>query len=388
LRILHLIPSLDPGTGGPARIALRLAAGAASLGHDVTILAYASANQQATEQDIAVVPGAELFKKQFLPLPGRFERLTASGAKRTLQPILKTFDVIHTHDAWSALSRGSMAMALRQNVPFVLLPNGMFDPWSMQQKRFKKSLVLTMGYRSLLNQALFIHTGNIDEKAGVEQVGITAPTEIIPNGVYRQEFDPLPPGGLFYAAHPELAGKPFILFLSRLHYKKGLDYLAAAFGQIAPRHPQIQLVVAGPDEGAAEPFRRAVAAAGLSERVHLIGPIFSTGRFHALVDCACFCLPSRQEGFSIAILEALACARPVVITTACHFPEVATNGAGEVVPLDAPAIAQALDRMLTDPARAERMGAAGRNLVLTSYTWPAIAAQLVDAYHRHVMRKR
>jgi glycosyltransferase involved in cell wall biosynthesis len=385
MNILHIIPSLDPSTGGPARIAIRLAAGAATLGHQVTILSYASANQKATEQDLAVVPGAALVHKKFLPQPGRLERLTARGAKATIGPILKSFDVVHTHDAWSAISRASMSMAFKKSVPFVLLPNGMFDPWSMQQKGWKKSLVLTMGYRRLLNEALFIHTGNIDEKNGVEQVGITAAVEIIPNGVYQQEFDPLPMRGLFYAAHPELAGRPYILFLSRLHYKKGLDYLAGAFERIAGRHPRLQLVVAGPDEGAGEPFRQAVAAAGLADRVHMIGPVFSKERFNALIDCACFCLPSRQEGFSIAILEALACGRPVVITTACHFPEVASTGAGEVVSLEVSAIAEALDRILTDPLRAEAMGEVGRKLVLTQYTWPTIAGQLVAAYHRHLV---
>jgi glycosyltransferase involved in cell wall biosynthesis len=181
-----------------------------------------------------------------------------------------------------------------------------------------------------------------------------------------------------------LAGRPYILFLSRLHYKKGLDFLAAAFEKLAPRHPQVQLVVAGPDEGAAEPFRQQIAAAGLTDRVHMTGPIFSADRYTALVDCACFCLPSRQEGFSIAILEAMACARPVVITSACHFPEVATAGAGEVVPLEVHALTQALDRILADPARAASMGQTARELVMKSYTWPAISAQLVEAYQRHL----
>jgi glycosyltransferase involved in cell wall biosynthesis len=387
LKILHAIVSFNPTMGGPPRIATRLAAGTAALGHSVTVVSYDDGSdeiRQSIQQDHAQVPGAELLKFISLPKLSGFERLTASHAKRELSKIIRDFDVVHLHDSWSALSRGTMALAYKTGVPFVLLPNGMFDPWSMLQKRLKKQLVLASGYRRLLNHALFIHTGNQEEKDGVEQIGITAPMEIIPNGIYPKEFDPLPERGKFYAAHPELNSKPFILFLSRLHYKKGLDYLAPAFAAIAPKYPDISLVVAGPDEGAAEPFRQSIQSAGLTNRVHMVGPIFGPDRFTALVDSACFCLPSRQEGFSIAILEAMACARPVVITTSCHFPEVATAGAGEVIPLETSALIAALDRILSDPLRAEQMGRSGRNLVLTQYTWPTIAAQLVDAYERHL----
>lgn len=277
-----------------------------------------------------------------------------------------------------------MRIAAQFNVPFVLLPNGMFDPWSMRQKAWKKNLMLFLGYKNVLNKALFFHTGNVDEKSGVEQLGLTAPIEIIPNGVYPREFEQLPAAGQFYAEHPELSGKPYILFLSRLHYKKGLDYLADSFAKLSVKHPDMHLVVAGPDDGAGEAFRQAIKTAGLSEKVLMVGPIFSVDRFKAIVDSVCFCLPSRQEGFSIAILEAMACGRPVVITDACHFPEVKIAHAGEVVPLDVQAVTDALDRVVSDRTRADQMGQNGRKMVMRDYTWPVISARLVEAYGAHI----
>jgi len=123
----------------------------------VTVVSYDSPGQakKAVQEDHARVPGAELLIQKVLPMPSRMERLTARNARSLLKNMLPDFDVIQTHDAWSALSRGTMALAHKLKVPFVLLPNGMFDPWAVRHKGFKKRLMLAAGYRKLLNHALF-----------------------------------------------------------------------------------------------------------------------------------------------------------------------------------------------------------------------------------------
>jgi glycosyltransferase involved in cell wall biosynthesis len=167
-----------------------------------------------------------------------------------------------------------------------------------------------------------------------------------------------------------------------LHYKKGLDYLADAFRAVAARHPDAHLVVVGPDGGARADFEDRVKAAGLTDRVHVLGPVSAAEKWDALAGAACFCLPSRQEGFSMAILEALAARVPAVVSDACHFPEVAERAAGEVVPLNAAAVAAALDRVLADADGRRRMGENGRCLVEEKYTWARVAEISVAAYER------
>jgi glycosyltransferase involved in cell wall biosynthesis len=112
------------------------------------------------------------------------------------------------------------------------------------------------------------------------------------------------------------------------------------------------------------------------------GPLFGPDKYSAIAGAAVYCLPSRQEGFSVAILEAMACRVPVVISDACHFPEVAQVGAGRIVSLDATQIADAIDVVLSDPAQATAMGRAGRRLVEERFTWPQVATRSVDAYKR------
>lgn len=228
-----------------------------------------------------------------------------------------------------------------------------------------------------------LHLGNEDERRLIEPLGIKAPAAIIPNGVTLEEIDPLPTRGQFGASRPELKGRPFILFLSRLHYKKGLDYLANAYAIVAKHHANIDLVVAGPDGGERENFQRQIDAAGLNNRVHLVGPLYGKDKFAALVDCECFTLPSRQEGFSVAILEAMAAKAPVVISEGCHFPEVATGGAGEVVPLNTEAVAAALDQVLSNPDRA-KIGQTGRAMIEANYTWSRIAQRTIAVYEKTI----
>jgi glycosyltransferase involved in cell wall biosynthesis len=259
----------------------------------------------------------------------------------------------------------------------------MLDPWSLAQKRWKKRLALAAGWRGILNRAAALHLLNEDERRLVAGLGLTAPAVIIPIGVPLQEIDQ-GRAEAFAARHPAVGSRPYVLFVSRLHYKKGLDYLAEAFRLVAANHREVQVVVVGPDGGARGDFEQQVKSAGLTDRVHVLGPISAAEKWNALAGATCFCLPSRQEGFSMAILEALAARVPVVISEHCHFPEVAAISAGVIVPLHADAIAAALNRVLADADARRVMGAAGRQMVEDRFTWERVAEISVAAYeHAH-----
>jgi glycosyltransferase involved in cell wall biosynthesis len=256
----------------------------------------------------------------------------------------------------------------------------MLDPWSLSQKKLKKSIALALGYKRMLNKAAFLHYGNLDEVRLTECLHLEPPAKIVPNGIFLEEIDPLPQKGAFRAEFPELAGAKLVVFLSRLHYKKGLDYLADAFAIVARQFPEAQLAVAGPDDGARPDFEAQIDRLSIKSRVHLLGPIYGPRKLAFLRDCDCFCLPSRQEGFPVAVLEALACEAPVVITPGCHFPEVRESGSGIITDLNAASIADGIATMLRDPAAARQMGQTGRKLVIDRYTWPQAAAQLISGY--------
>jgi glycosyltransferase involved in cell wall biosynthesis len=141
-------------------------------------------------------------------------------------------------------------------------------------------------------------------------------------------------------------------------------------------------MVVGPDEGAKEPMLRRANELGVASQVDVVGPLYGREKYAALVDAAAFCLPSRMEGFSIAILEALACSCPVVISENCHFPEVMRHGAGDVVPLAVDRFTESLRRVLQVPDLGPSMGRKGRSMVESLYTWPTIASELLARYER------
>jgi glycosyltransferase involved in cell wall biosynthesis len=351
------------------------------------MLSYdASHAQEQIEQEIAEIPSGAAVRQRKLPAADRMEFLFARQARKEIRRIVSDFDFVHIHSVWDSICRAALSVVAQSRVPWAVLSNGMLDPWSLAQKSLKKKIALALGMKSLLNRADFIHVGNETEESSIRMLGLTCPVEIIPNGIYPEEFNGLQQGG-FFAAHPELKGQPYILFLGRLHHKKGLDFLADAFERVARKRPDVRLVVVGPDNGAREPFEKAIAQKSLSNRVHVIGPLFGRERFSAFRDAACFCLPSRQEGFSVAILEAMACGTPVVISEACNFPEVQTSGAGFVVPLEAGSIADAMDRIVSNPAFGLETGAKGRALVNARFVWPVIASAAIAAYEKAQNRR-
>jgi glycosyltransferase involved in cell wall biosynthesis len=383
LRIMHLAGTLDPAAGGPPVVAARLAAAQASAGCKVTLAAYRSEEgMKRAEALIEETPHGHLVAVEWLPSPSKLERLTGHGGARQLGKLLAAgCDVLHCHGMWEPLLPATAKAALSHRVPFVVMPHGMLDPYTFSIRSRKKRLALATTHRRYVTDALFFHMLNADEAELAKPVIGQRPVRVIPNGIFLDEIESAPPPGTFREAHPELGGDPFILFLSRLTHKKGLDYLAQAFAIVAGKMPRVRLVVAGPDDGVRSQFEADIARAGVADRVHVVGPIYGAMKYAAIRDAAVFCLPSRQEGFSIAITEALALGRPVVVTRACHFPEVSQVGAGIETDLDANGVAGALLEVLQGLDRAAAMGRAGAALVRERFTWPMVAQQSIEAYH-------
>lgn len=385
MRILHVVPTVDASAGGPPQVASRLAAAQSGLGHQATLIAP-SPREPSTAISVRLgeVPHGELVRWVDAGPATGLERVLARRGREALGRALKDADLCVIHCIWDAFTTAAAKEARARGVPYVVVPHGMLDPWCLRQKALKKRLALATYMRGVLNGATFLHALNASERDLMRPLGLSVPVEVIPNGVFLEEFENLPRAGAFRSSRPTLKNDPYILFLSRLHYKKGLDYLADAFAIVAKERADLRLVVAGSDDGYKDEFERMIAGHGLGERTHLVGPVYGDDKLAAFNDAACFCLPSRQEGFSIAVTESLACGTPAVVSEDCHYPEVSEVGAGAVTKLDAKAVAEGLRRVLAGDRGA--MGEAGRRLVRERFNWPAVAKTTLEAYGRAYAR--
>ena len=234
----------------------------------------------------------------------------------------------------------------------------------------------------MLHGATYIHALNTSEARDVSSFGLTTPCEIIPNGITPPRSDERPSRVCLDTHIPGLKGAPYVLFLSRIHPPKGALHLAQAFVQLSSKYPNLHLVIAGSDFGGADELVREIKYAELTQRFHMPGFLSGDLKSAALAHAEAFCLPSYHEGFSVAVLESLAWGTPTVISTGCHFPEVAEADVGWVHDIGAIPLAKALDEVLAHPKTARLKAARGQQWVTERYQWRHIEQQYHKLYQR------
>jgi glycosyltransferase involved in cell wall biosynthesis len=321
------------------------------------------------------------------PTPSRLEAasipsvLTLRGPETDLEKSVRTAGVVHLHGLWQAHTRRAARAARAARVPYLIAAHGMAEPWALRHKRWKKRIYLALVEARNLRRASCLHALSRPEIDHLRKIAPWTPVCFVPNGVDLDPLKNLPPRAELEAQCPELVGKFVLLFFSRVHVKKGLDLLADALSPISSAFPELHLVIAGKDDGALSPFCDRMAELGLTRRMTYLGHISGHRARQVWAAADAFILPSYSEGFSMAILEAMACRLPCLITIPCHFPEAADAGAAVVVSPDSTSITRGLHELLerTNDERAH-LGQNGRKLVEAHYTWDRQAERLAAVY--------
>lgn len=305
-----------------------------------------------------------------------------------LEGIAPTVDVIHTHIPFIYPTFAAARAARRFRKPLFYHQRGVFDPQRLKFRSFKKSLYIKIIERPIMRGATTLIALTDEEVSSYHALGVNTPCHIVPNGVdisnYRQRANG------FAARTLRLSAEALVvLFLGRIHPIKGADRLLQAFLEIQEQVPQAVLVLAGPDEFDLERKFKAVARGSSAEGgIRFPGMISGELKLDLLARADLFCLPSAGEGFSIAVLEALASGTPVLLSPGCHFPQVETAGAGRITEAMPEALATALLALLKEPHSLRRMGESGRTFVEQNYSWDTISDQLLDAYAEGIARNQ
>jgi poly(glycerol-phosphate) alpha-glucosyltransferase len=311
-------------------------------------------------------------------------QLAISPAFRAgIAPQVAQSDVVHVHGIWSRPCHTVAKLALKYGVPYVVTPHGMLDAWALRHRQWRKRLARLLVERKFLEQASCLQALAPAEYDDIRRFGCARPVAIVPNGINLAEFDRLVPGDVVCDRWPELKQRRVVLFLSRIHPKKGLPILLQAWAGLASRHADWLLVIAGPNEnGHQGTLHHMTHGLAITKHVLYTGPIYGEEKLALLQLAELFVLPSHSEGFSMAVLEAMACGVPVVITPHCNFPEVEHRGAGRIVNTGVAGLIKGLRELMDcGPAVRAQIGRRARRLVEQSYTWYRVTRQM-DAVYR------
>jgi glycosyltransferase involved in cell wall biosynthesis len=321
------------------------------------------------------------------PTPSRLDDLAVPdqiairGPEADLEAAVRSAEIVHLHGLWQGHTRRGARTAREARVPYLIAAHGMAEPWALRQKALKKKLYTALIEGKNLRRASCLHALSRPEIDHLRALAPRTPIALVPNGVNLASLEDLPDREVLEAQYPRLEGKFVLLFLGRLHVKKGLDLLAAALGSIVLEYPDVHLILAGNDDGARTPFLERMRDQGLLGHVTDVGHVSDERALQVWGAADAFVLPSYSEGFSMAILEALACRLPVVVTTACHFPELTAAEGGIVVPPTIDGVTCGLRDLLNrSPADRRKLGQHGRELVEQRYTWDQQAARLAEVY--------
>ncbi len=370
---LHVVSHTDPRYGGLSAAVPALAASLSLQAPlDVSLAAFCHAGETYQPREME---GEEISFWPTSRASWAFDReLKASFAEAVRQA-----DGLHIHGIWEESTAVACRLARKLGKPYVLSAHGMLEPWALAAKRLKKRIYAALIERENVAGAACLHALTTAEAEQYRQFGATCPIAVIPNAVDLPEDAH---ADLFLHRFPELRGKRLVLFLSRLHPKKGLDLLIEAWARVAGQHPGASLVIAGPDaEGMQAKLVSLAMARGVDAQVCFTGMLAGAMKWSALDAAECYVLPSYSEGLSMALLEAMGVGVPVIATHACNMPEITAAHVGWEIDANADALTAALQTLLDRPADENwAMGRNGAQLIASRYTPEQVTRQMAELY--------
>tara|TARA_R110000782_G_scaffold19101_10_gene52074 strand:+ start:9365 stop:10519 length:1155 start_codon:yes stop_codon:yes gene_type:complete len=376
MKILHSIAQIDFRSGGPVRAVLDLSEALADKGHTVEVIVKHGPDTP------------ESWKR-----PGSPTRVTALGRPQiggawfrgaTLERIREAVagaDVVHLHGIWTPQNTQFARIAREMNKPYVVSCRGMLDDWCMAQRKPKKLFYLRfLGGSAMLNNAALIHCTAEGELRQSEKWFPGSTGRIIPNLLSLDPYRNPPGRELASARFPQLdRQEPSLLFLSRLHYKKGVEHLIDAARILRDRGTPHQVLIAGKGDDAYErKLREQTTRLGLDGLVSFLGMVIGDEKVSLYGAADMFVLPTSQENFGFVFFEALAAGCPVLTTRGVDtWPELQEAGS-LIIEQDADAIADAVIGVTRSRAERDALGQRGRAWVFEHMN----PARIVESFER------
>ncbi len=389
MKILHVIPTIDPEAGGPSQAVLEMAALTARCNNEVKIC-YTFRPHENNGVKLPAIKGVTIARFP-VSFPGRVSQ--SREMNRWLDKKVISFDVVHIHSVFSACSLMAGRICARHKVPYIVRPHGSLDPYDLRKKRILKKILGPILIKSHLQSSAAIHCTSKREADLLETYGANPKIVVLPLPI-RNVFSDLAQVNLpsFRATFGFEAEDPVILFLSRLHPKKNLEIVLEAMERVNSRFPKARLAIAGKGESSYEK-RLVQRAASLTSRgiVTFCGLLQGDLKKSAFVESDVFVLPSQNENFGVAVVEAIQAGLPVVVSKDVYISEEISNfGAGLLCEKNPSDLAAKLIEVIDGKARGSQAQSqfvkGARDLCLAHFDEEKIAKRLLEVYEECTKR--
>lgn len=356
MKILHITSSIDKSTGGPARSVPQTCIELAKLGIRIELCTSWSGDMVAIEESSCLKVNYKSIWKLFL----YGSRLSA-----------KDIDLIHLQHVWTPYIQVMAFWAYQKKIPYVITPRGMLEPWIMAQNPWKKKLGLFLYQREAITRAVYLHATAQMEADNIKAMGFLNPIAIIPNGIDLSEVKKV-------KAH---YGTKKMVFLSRIHPKKGIELLLEAWRMIDTQDWSLE--IAGNGE---ESYVTSLSASAQDlHNVTFVGPKYGEAKWDYLRSADVMVLPTYSENFGIAVAESLAVGVPVITTHGAPWEDLENNSCGWWIDCSATHLESTLINAINMPIdQLKVMGLNGRKLIEKKYDIKAVASKMAELYKQIV----
>ncbi len=339
-RVLHVIPSLAPRTGGPVSAIAKMVQTQIAMGMKVEVVASdddGCGGHLSPSEAVAVDAPCH-----FIPKRANFYTY-APGFSDWLRRNLARFDLVHVHGLFSHMCIVAGREAKHAGVPYLVTPHGIANRYGLKHKPLRKRLSLFLFDRPFLKGANMVHMTSALEAEEFMDLGLNVKTRLIPIAVQEQQAGSK---ARLEQQRPELSGKDYALYVGRINPIKNIEALIDAFGLLKARGEHLELVIAGDgDHAYTESLKKRAAAAGVADRVHWLGFVTGNQKDDLYAGARCGALVSLSESFGMAAVEAVSAGVPMLLTHGVAVAsDLATAGCAVEVPPDAAGIAEGLGR--------------------------------------------
>jgi len=365
MRAIHIIAGLSPSAGGPSYSVPRLCEALKPAGCETLLMSVADADAP-PKPDVMSLP------QDHAQVPGLSQLRISKALRGKLATAAGSAEIVHNHGLWLMPNVYAGRAAAHADRPLVVSPRGMLAAEALRFSPWKKKIFWRLLQGPALQHAAAWHATSLAEAAEIRAFGVAAPIAVIANGVDIPAIT---------ARHDAGAMRRTLVFLSRIHPKKGLPGLVEAWRRVAPQRPDWRLLIAGPDEIGHRKELAAQIARDHVDRAEISGPVYGADRDALLAAADLFVLPTRNENFGLAVAEALAAGVPAIVTKGAPWAVLQADRCGWWIDHGVEPLAAALLEATGLPsATREVMGRAGRAAMQRDFSWDAIGCQMRDAY--------